>query len=43
MTKVGGDGVVSVEESSTINTELVITDGVQFDKGYWPRHSAVPP
>ncbi len=34
MTKVGGDGVVSVEESSTVNTELEITDGVGFDKGY---------
>lgn len=38
MTKVGGDGVVSVEESSTINTELVITDGVQFDKGYLSQY-----
>jgi chaperonin GroEL len=34
MTKVGGDGVVSVEESSTLSTELEITEGVQFDKGY---------
>ncbi|MEB3067930.1 chaperonin GroEL [[Mycobacterium] vasticus] len=34
MTKVGGDGVVSVEESSTLNTELEITDGVGFDKGF---------
>jgi chaperonin GroEL len=34
MTKVGADGVVSVEESSTLNTELDITDGVGFDKGY---------
>ncbi|HNM84397.1 MAG: chaperonin GroEL [Mycobacterium sp.] len=34
MTKVGTDGVVSVEESSTMNTELEITDGVGFDKGY---------
>src|SRR3954451_7291639 len=34
MTKVGHDGVVSVEESSTLNTELVITDGVGFDKGF---------
>lgn len=38
MTKVGGDGVVSVEESSSINTELVITDGVQFDKGYLSQY-----
>jgi chaperonin GroEL len=34
MTKVGHDGVVSVEESSTMNTELEITDGVGFDKGF---------
>ena len=34
MTKVGGDGVVSVEESSTLNTELEITEGIGFDKGY---------
>jgi chaperonin GroEL len=34
MTKVGADGVVSVEESSTMNTELEVTDGVGFDKGF---------
>ncbi|CAJ1502647.1 chaperonin GroEL [[Mycobacterium] kokjensenii] len=34
MTKVGSDGVVSVEESSTLHTELEITDGVGFDKGF---------
>ena len=34
MTKVGHDGVVTVEESSTLNTELEITDGVGFDKGF---------
>ncbi len=34
MTKVGHDGVVTVEESSTLSTELEITDGVQFDKGF---------
>jgi chaperonin GroEL len=34
MTKVGTDGVVTVEESSTLNTELEITDGVGFDKGF---------
>ena len=34
MTKVGHDGVVSVEESSTMSTELEITDGVGFDKGF---------
>jgi chaperonin GroEL len=34
MTQVGGDGVVSVEESSTMNTELEVTEGVGFDKGF---------
>ncbi|HEU0190119.1 MAG TPA: chaperonin GroEL [Mycobacterium sp.] len=34
MTKVGNDGVVSVEESSTLSTELEITEGVGFDKGF---------
>jgi chaperonin GroEL len=32
--KVGEDGVITVEESSTLATELVITEGVQFDKGF---------
>ncbi|WP_430333683.1 chaperonin GroEL [Rhodococcus sp. ACT016] len=34
MTRVGVDGVVTVEESSTLHTELVVTEGVQFDKGF---------
>ena len=34
MTKVGHDGVVTVEESSTLDTELEVTDGVGFDKGF---------
>ncbi|BBY87556.1 chaperonin GroEL [Mycolicibacterium tokaiense] len=34
MTKVGSDGVVSVEESSTLHTELEVTEGVGFDKGF---------
>jgi chaperonin GroEL len=34
MTKVGTDGVVSVEESSTLNTELEFTEGIGFDKGF---------
>src|ERR1700754_646205 len=34
MTKVGKDGVVTVEESSTLDTELEITDDVGFDKGF---------
>jgi len=34
MTKIGGDGVITVEESSTLATELEITEGLAFDKGY---------
>ncbi|GGM58573.1 60 kDa chaperonin [Longimycelium tulufanense] len=32
--KVGEDGVVTVEEASTLTTELDITEGIQFDKGF---------
>ena len=32
--KVGKDGVISVEESSTTAMEMVFTEGMQFDKGY---------
>lgn len=32
--KVGKDGVITVEESKTINTELKIVEGMQFDRGY---------
>ena len=34
LTTVGKDGVVTIEESSSLQTELEITEGVQFDKGY---------
>ncbi|MCB0926724.1 MAG: chaperonin GroEL [Mycolicibacterium insubricum] len=34
MTKVGKDGVVTIEESSTMDTYLEVTDGVGFDKGF---------
>jgi chaperonin GroEL len=31
---VGKDGVITIEEGSTLSTELEITEGLQFDKGY---------
>jgi chaperonin GroEL len=34
MEKVGKDGVLTVEESQSISDELVVTEGVSFDKGY---------
>jgi chaperonin GroEL len=34
MERVGKDGVITVEESNTMSTELDVTEGVQFDKGY---------
>src|SRR5579875_2491820 len=33
-TKVGKDGVITVEESQSMTTELEFTEGMQFDKGY---------
>jgi chaperonin GroEL len=34
MERVGKDGVITVEESNTMSTDLDVTEGVQFDKGY---------
>ena len=34
MDKVGKEGVITVEESKTLNTELDVVEGMQFDKGY---------
>src|SRR4029450_2447990 len=34
MEKVGRDGVITVEEGSTLATEPEVTEGMQFDKGY---------
>jgi len=34
MERVGKDGVVTVEESKTLQTELEIVEGMQFDRGY---------
>ncbi|MGA2143794.1 MAG: chaperonin GroEL [Bryobacteraceae bacterium] len=34
MTKVGKDGVITVEESKTMHTELDTVEGMQFDRGY---------
>ena len=34
MEKVGADGVITVEESQTMKTELCVVEGMQFDRGY---------
>lgn len=34
MEKVGKDGVITVEESKTMETNLTIVEGMQFDRGY---------
>ncbi|MCC6745516.1 MAG: chaperonin GroEL [Acidobacteria bacterium] len=34
MDKVGKDGVITVEESKTLSTELEVVEGMQFDRGY---------
>ena len=34
MEKVGKDGVITVEESKTMKTELDVVEGMQFDRGY---------
>jgi len=34
MKKVGAEGVITIEESKTAETELEVVDGMQFDRGY---------
>jgi len=41
--KVGKDGVITVEESNTMGTELSFTEGMQFDKGYLSPYFVTDP
>jgi len=34
MQKVGNEGVITVEEAKSLNTELEVVEGMQFDRGY---------
>ncbi len=40
MEKVSKDGVITIEESKTSNTELTVVEGMQFDKGYLSPYMA---
>src|SRR5215208_1807110 len=43
MERVGKDGVITVEESNTMSTELDVTEGVQFDKGFLSPYFVTDP
>lgn len=43
MEKVGKDGVITVEESKTMGTQLSVVEGMQFDRGYISPYMATDP
>ncbi len=43
MDKVGKDGVITVEEGKSLQTEIQVVEGMQFDRGYLSAHFVTDP
>ena len=43
MEKVGKDGVITVEEGRSLDTELEVVEGMQFDRGYLSPYFVTSP